>query len=167
MADFTTQQEPDESTWPSVSLAYEFVRPSYEFMAHRLDAVEGRIRALLTLAASATFAAPVFVTSIVGKPDFRSPWLIASLVLFGLTVLLGIAAHMAGSVRVASPRLLYENWLHYSEWEFKKNMVYWAGVDFEANSARVNTKGWIATVIGGILLAEGVCLIVWAVQSTA
>src|SRR5438309_352550 len=37
--------------WPGVLFAYEYVQPSYEYVAHRMETIENRIRALLTIGA--------------------------------------------------------------------------------------------------------------------
>jgi hypothetical protein len=50
-------------------LAYEFVRPSYDVVLKRLETVELRIRAILTLAATLTLAGPVFIPSFAGKRE--------------------------------------------------------------------------------------------------
>jgi hypothetical protein len=47
-----------------VNAAFDFVRPAYEHMARRLEAVENRMRSVLTLAAGILFAAPAFIAGI-------------------------------------------------------------------------------------------------------
>lgn len=53
-----------EERWPALSLAYEFVRPSYEQAGQRLEVVEARIRSLLAFAVSATFATPALAIAV-------------------------------------------------------------------------------------------------------
>ena len=62
---------------------------------------------------------------------------------------------------------LYDRWLHYSEWEFKKNAIYWAGQHFNANVSRINIMGWILTGMIALFSVEVVLLLVWAIVSLA
>ena len=43
-----------EATWPSVNLAYEFVKPSYDWAIHRLNAVDSRIQTFLAFSSTLT-----------------------------------------------------------------------------------------------------------------
>ena len=83
---------------------------------------------------------------------------------FVAMMFLGVLARVWGGVAVVSPADLYARWLHYSEWEFKKNAVYWAGKHFEKNWTVVNLKGWAATGMSALFLAETVFLLMWAVE---
>ena len=93
--------------------------------------------------------------------DLRSIWLILAFVMFFLSVLVGTLARATGNLSLLTPQLLYEGWLHYSPWEFKKNAVYWAGEHFKANSGLVNRKGLALSLMTLLLIAEVALLLVW------
>jgi hypothetical protein len=59
--------------------------------------------------------------------------------------------------------MLYDQWLDYTEWEFKKNAVHWAGQHFKANSALVNNKALAAFGMTVLLLLEMGLLLGWVV----
>jgi hypothetical protein len=152
-----------EETYPAVPLAYEFVWPSYEFAARRLESVETRIRALLTLWATVTFLAPVFIASAHGKEEtsFRSVWFVLAMVVAAVALAIATHAHARGSIKLLSPALLQEKSLHWRDWEFKRNVLYWASVAFEANVQLVDDKGRAANAASVCLLIEIALLAVW------
>ena len=72
---------------------------------------------------------------------------------------------MIGGMRLLSPQELYKQWLGWSEWEFKKNAVYWAGEHFKANASLVNEKGNHALAMNALLFLEVACILVWVLVS--
>jgi hypothetical protein len=163
MGDPKEQAEAPEATWPGVHLAYEFVGLSYAWILQRLDAIDSRIQTLQAFAASVTLAAPILAASVIKDVDFRSPWFILALCVFVALVVVGAAARASGSVKLISPQVLYDQWLHYPEWEFKKNAVYWAGQHFDANRSLVNNKARAALGMTALLLIEVGLLLAWVV----
>ena len=161
MADSDEQAQASEGTWPGVHLAYDFVGSSYDWILQRLDAADSRIQTLQTFAASITLAAPILAASVIKDVDFRSPWFILALSAFITVVVVGAVARVSGSVKLINPQVFYGQWLHYSEWEFKKNAVYWAGQHFDANSSLVNNKAWVAFGMTALLLVEVGLLLAW------
>lgn len=153
-----------EERWPAVDLAYEFVRPSYEITMKRLDAIEGRIRAHLTLAASVTFAVPVLAKATDRVVRLDSPWLLTALATFVIVVALGVAAGSWGSIRLPDLRQLYEKTLHLSAWEFKRRALYWAADTDEVNTRRLTWKGRIADAMALFIIIEVALLAAWAVE---
>jgi hypothetical protein len=158
----TAEPDPLAGRYPAVPLAYEFVRRSYELMAKRFEIVEGRIRALLTLALTMTFGAPIFVNSAIGPLSFTSLWFRLAVAAAVLSAVLGVAAHLWGSLMVFSPRLLYDRTLHLPDWEFKRNALYRAGEAFEVNAAAVERKARIGVAMAVLLLVELLLLVAWA-----
>ena len=57
--------------YPSLDLAYDYVRPSYDLLSRRLDAVENRGRAVLTFASTLTFAMPLLAANLLGSGLFE------------------------------------------------------------------------------------------------
>lgn len=161
-SDSNDAQVPPETTWPGVHLAYDLARESYSVVAQRLDAVNARIQALLGFLATITLGAPIVVRSLDDHADFTSVWFVSAIVLSLATSLAGIVTISAGSITTIAPGTLYQKWLSYGDWEFKKNLVYWAGEHFDKNSRLVNTKGWITVALTVTFLLETGCLLVWA-----
>lgn len=163
MGDPNQQAEASEVTWPGVHLAYDFVSLSYPWILQRLDAVDSRIQTLQAFAASVTLAAPLLAASVVEDVDFRSPCFGLALAAFVAVVVLGAVARVWGNVKLISPQVLYDDWLHYSEWEFKKNAIYFAGQHFETNRSLVNNKSWAGLAMTALLLLEVGLLVAWMV----
>ena len=145
---------------------------SYQEIAARYDAANQRIDGLLTLTSTVTLAAPIVVAAAGGDPDFRSPALIAAVVLFSAALLVGaIARGFAGKSRLIGPSSLYADWLGLSPSEFKLNGIYWAGEHFRQTADAIWRKSWAAHAMTVLFLAEGIALLVWvwygAVRSAA
>ncbi len=153
-----------KATYPSVDTAYEFVRPSYEWAQQRLDSVHTRIQTTLGFAAVATFGIPALVTSIAPEADFSSPWFLSAIGLFSAVALVGILSMSLGSLEIVSPKRLYETWLHYEPWEFRKNALYWAGRHYERNRTIINRKAYALAALVVFFSTEGALFIAWAVQ---
>lgn len=149
-----------EEQWPSVELAYEFVRPSYDWIQRRLDVVETRLQTLQTLLISLTLAVPAFGQVVMRRHDFTSPWFVVAIVFFLLSMATGIVGRTWGVITLADPSKLYKL-VGYSEWEFKKIVLFWAGDHFEMNRSLANWKGKVTDLMLGLIAAEVVCLAVW------
>lgn len=155
-----------EVTWPRVDIAYDLVERSYQVMLERLESVEGRIQALQTLIVTLTLAVPLFGRSIVQTADLTSGRFIAALVTFALALICGVVGRAWGSVTLANPKVMYEKWLHYSVWEFKKTALYWAGKHYEANSLLVNRKGYFLTAMSALFVVEVILLLLWLIEQS-
>lgn len=150
-----------EERWPSVDQAYEFVLPAYETVHRRLDAVNGHIQTLQAFAATITVAASILASSIAKHVDFDSGWFLAAMVAFIGIVVGGAFVREWGSLQVISLTRLYDEWLHYTPWEFKKNMIYWAGQADESNRGMVNKKGMATLLITAAFALEVALLVGW------
>lgn len=153
-----------EVAWPGVSIAHGLVERSYAIMLERLDAVENRIQALQTVVMTFTLAVPIFSAGIAKSVGFASPVFIAALVVFILAVICGVVGRAWGSVTLVNPKVVYEKWLHYSDWEFKKTALYWAGTHYEANVLLVNRKGYFLTVMSTLFAVEVLLLLFWLIE---
>jgi hypothetical protein len=155
-----SEVEKTEQSYPAVGLAYEVALASYEVAQKRYDAIDARIQTLLAFATTLTLAVPAAASSIRGA-DLRSRWLISALIAFAGTVAVGTYARWKGDIILLNPKHLYDGWLRYSEWEFKTNMVYWAGEHFEANRRLINSKGRLAVAASIMFALEALMLVVW------
>ena len=79
-------KEIDVSKYPSVDLAYEFVKPSYDWMLNRFQAIDSKIQGLLTFATAITAAIPVFAKAI--HVNFSSAWFYAAIITYVLFAVL-------------------------------------------------------------------------------
>ena len=150
-----------ENQWPSVGLAYDFAKSSYDWVQNRFDAANGRIEFLLTFASTVTVAAPVFIKALYTDIGFGSSWFKAAIIVFVLSAIVGIAGRMYGGLKLVSPQTLYDKWLSRSEWEFKKDTIYFAGQHFEYNASQVNKKANLAILMSVLLVAEIVFIVLW------
>ena len=151
----------EESKYPSVDLAYEFVKPSYDWMLNRIEAVNNKIQGLLTLATAITFAMPIFTKAIFDAVDFKSVWFYGAIVAYILLVSIGIFGIRMGKVKLVHPQKLYEQWLTDSTWEFRKDTIYFAGLDFEDNKKIIDKKSLLRDIMNIVLLGEILTFILW------
>ena len=103
--------------------------------------------------------------SVLKDVDFRSIWLILAFCMFLLIVVLGVLARTLGTMILIDPKQHYEKWLHYSEWEFKKNAIYWAGEHFRVNKILINRRGLVLNAMSLLLFIEVILLSVWATKN--
>ncbi|HEX8163118.1 MAG TPA: hypothetical protein VF538_14710 [Pyrinomonadaceae bacterium] len=156
-------KENKEQQYPSVDLAYKFAVDSYDIALKRLDMMDTRIQTLLAFATTVSLAVS---TALVGKgAKFASAGLAPAAAAYVLGVVVGFYARLTGDVIVLNPKHLFDQWLHYSEWEFKKNFIYYAGENFEHNAEQINRKGRLALLASILFLLETGLLAIWAVHS--
>ena len=161
--DIAAQSDASETSYPAVDAAYGFVVPSYQMMASRLEAADNRLTALLTVAATLTLGAPVFARAVRGDIPLVSPFFIVALVLFVVIAIGGVMGRTRGSVTLPNPMTFYRESLHESDWSFKKNAIYFAGLAFAENADTIRRKGNIAIGITIAFLLEVFSLVVWLV----
>ncbi len=155
---------PDLTQYPGIPLAYDYVRPSYELVARRFEAVEGRLRAVLGIAATLTLAAPVFIAAVAGHRDPLSPWFLLAAGLFILVLIVGGFGLRSGDLWLLNPNKLYDQTLHLDDLTFKQHLLAWAGEDFERNVRLVRRTAWCADGVIALLLLELACLVGWAIS---
>ena len=152
-----------EEQWPAVSVAYDFVIPSYNWMATRLEANVSRIQALMTFTATITLGFPVLGQAINKTIMFHSASFISAIGFFLVIMILGIVARHMGNFELVNPTKLYNESLHLSEWEFKRDAIFHAGRSFSHNAVLSNRKARIAMIMSGCLLAEVLAFLTWIV----
>lgn len=154
----------DPADYPGVALAYDIAVESYALAERRRDAVHQRIDTLLSFVTTVTVAALIVVVSVFENPDLRSPLLWAAGGVYVLLVLAGLAARSWGSLRQISPKLLYEQWLHLDEAEFRNRMIYWAG-EHAAEAQKVTIrKATAATGMATLFVVEGALFLIWLIR---
>jgi hypothetical protein len=150
-----------EEQYPSVDLAYEFVKSSYDWMLNRIEAMNNKIQGLLTLATTITAAMPILAKAMFTNVSFQSVWFAVAMVIYILLVIVGIIGVSTGTVRLIHPMNLYEKWLSDSPFDFKKDTIYFSGQDFEDNKKALEVKSLLRTIMNILLLGELLMLIYW------
>jgi hypothetical protein len=146
--------------YPAVELAYPFVKDSYDVLLKRIDTLDGKIQAVISLGVTLTLAIPVFTA---GKGlSYRSPFFIAAICFFFIAMTMGLIARLYGSVKLITPQKLFQHFLHLSEWEFKKDLIYHAGEDYARNIKLLKLRANLLNLMTVFLAAEAVALAAWA-----
>lgn len=154
----------DNAKYPSISLAYEFVKPSYDWMLNRLQAIDSKIQGLLTFATAITAAIPVFAKAL--HVDFNSAWFYAAIIAYVSFAVLGTVGLRFGKVRLINPGMLYEKWVYKTIWQFQKDGIYFAGKDFKDNKNLVERKSLFRDSMAILFVGEVLCVIVWIITTS-
>jgi hypothetical protein len=158
-------ENPDESQYPSTDLAYEFVQSSYDIMSSRFDSANSRIQNILTWSIGITAAVPLFTQIAMRTMDIKSLWFFLALGTFVLTVILGVIAQKTGGVQLLDPKVLYNENLSMSHWEFKKTVLYWSGEAFNANNKTIQIKSRYIDLMTILLGLEIVFAVMWVIKT--
>jgi hypothetical protein len=146
--------------FPSIDSAYEIAIASYENVTKRIDSTDGRIQTLLTFALAAYIAVPTLLKNDVAS--FFSWPFITSVALLAVALGFGAYARFVGKIKMLRPKSLWDGWLHLSPAQFKLDMIFFAGEDYEAN-VKLLEKKWNLGIASLITFALSlVFLMVWA-----
>jgi hypothetical protein len=81
---------------------------------------------------------------------------------FSLAVSLGCYGRLSGrSLRVIDPSHLFAKWLTFSEWEFKKNFIDYAGRSFQYNSRLIDRKWFFGVAVMLLFSFEVLWVLLW------
>ena len=139
--------------------------PSYQLLVSRFDAADARLTSLLTLTSTLTIPVPIFAKNVQPDISFASPLFVGGMVVFVLAAIIGVVGRIVGSLVLPDPLTIYDKSLEWSEWEFKKNQLYYAGQNFHKNARAIRTKGNVSIFVTTALLTEVLLLAVWIVRS--
>ena len=151
------------SDYPGVELAYPLAIASYEVAQKRYDALDNRLQTLIATAVTISLAVPVLGQS--RGLSFHSKWFIGAAACFIVAIGLGIYARFSGELEVINPMKIYTNWLHLSEWEFKKDAIYRAGEAFIKNKQEIDAKSRYGLLSFISFLLEAILLAAWSANS--
>jgi hypothetical protein len=145
--------------YPSVDVAYDIAVASFDSVAKRLDTLDGRIQTMLAFALTAILAVPTL-----GKArdlPLTSRWFQGAMVAVFIAISISVHARLTGKVKMLSPTQLWDGWLHLSEWQFKKDFIFFAAKAYKANTALLNRK-WRLSVLSMLIFALAlILLVVW------
>ena len=167
MGNYENEESTDQNEidYPSVDLAYHLAVQSYDIGHKRWESVEGRIQAFLTFVITVELALPVVIHNNVPQTRFSSLWFIFAVVAYVASVIFGLIGRLKWGLEVINPRKLYDEWLEYSQWEFKMNMIYWAGKDFELNRERIYNKVEYGAIMIILFLVGNLLLVAWILNA--
>ena len=157
-----------EDEYPSVEDAYAFVLASYDWTLRRFDAIDTRLRQVAMAAASATLGVPVAARALDQGGSLEFWWLYWLGATIGVVVVV-LALWFQTSAHLRLP-LLEDIWnqnLHKSIWEFKKDQIKFAADRQNANTRVVNARGryamWCAAAFG----VQVVVMAIWVTLNLA
>jgi hypothetical protein len=110
---------------------------------------------------------PAFAVSVKRDISLLSPWFVTAALLYVAIVAIGIVARDWGDLVLLDPGKLYRESLHLTEWEFKKDVVYFAGQHFAHNQALANRKATLSRIMSVMFAAEVVTLLIWLGRNLA
>lgn len=135
---FAETDELLEQNFPSLELAYPLAIASYETMIKRLDAMDGRIQTLTTIAVTACLALPTLGK--VQNLSLYSVWLVLGMTALVSAVGMGVYARLHGEIAVLDPNNLWNDSLHLPKAKFKSFAVEFAAEAFTANKRLLDEK---------------------------
>jgi len=149
--------------YPSLDLAYDYVRPSYDLLSRRLDAAENRGRAVLTFASTLTFAMPLLTANLLGSGvrHLDSTWFLLAIAAFAGIIVCGVILSTGVDFRLPSPKKLYEEHMDVPPDQFKVNQLYYAAEDFVSNRRLVARLSWTTSIAAILLLLEAAAFAMW------
>ncbi len=151
----------DEKKYPAVHIAYDIAVKSYDWALHRSDAIDNGIDKFLVWISSINIGVVAIASTKFTDISFHSCWAIFAIMMLGGGIFLGIWAKVKGSLILPSPKKIYDKYLHYTQWEFKKNWIYFSGEHFEANRQLINQKGRLMMAMAVLFLLNLVTLVGW------
>lgn len=161
---YTPDVAPIESQYPSVNLAFDISKSAYDWAIRRLDVLDNRLQSLLQFAVGLTTAIIAFIVASQRHVEFRSPWFALAVAAFGTGLFIGVYARSLANVVVVDPGVLYQQWLHKSEWEFRKDFIYFAAKHLQANRATIKRKSNLTNMATTCFMIEALALVVWVMR---
>ena len=151
--------------WPGVDHAYEFVIPSYNWLLARFEAANNRIQTMQAFAASITLAIPITARSLNPDIAFQDWRFLLAVCLAGAVVVVGVIGRQSGNLALVNPAKLWASSLSWGSAEFKKNAIYWAGENFNANNTAIANKWKLANWMMALFCVELLMFLAWVVVS--
>lgn len=158
------EQNTNEKKYPSVELAYDISLKTYDWAMQRSDSIDGTIDKLLAWISSITLGVIAIMATKIQFVSFHSNYFYMAIACFVFTILAGTYTKIRGSLSLITPENLYHKYLSYEQWEFKKNIIFWAGEDFKHNQGLVNWKGRVSIFMIIAFLLETIAIGEWLIS---
>ena len=152
-----------EAKFPGVELAYDIAIDSFESMIRRVDAMNARLQTMLAFAATTTAVVPTAAKAT--GVSFRSWWLYFALAAFVAQLGIGMVGLSVGRLALIDPAIIYKKWLHKSTWQFKKDLVYFAGKAFAQNYHLIRRRWRLTIAMTACFFLEVALLIGWIARA--
>ncbi len=146
---------------PGINLAYELVQNSYDRAVTRLNAVEGRIQAVMVFSASFVATAPVLVAASGNTISLNSIWFYIALGLAILNLIAGTIMRAMGEITLPGLNRVRAEWLVLTEAEFKLEAIRWGAEHFDKNVKTINRKGHAVILMTIVFLGQTLFLVFW------
>ena len=146
---------------PGLDLAYEFVQPSYQWLLSRFEAANARLQTMQAVVASVSLAVPAFAKLLDPALSFADARFVLAALAFLAAMAVGVVGLQTGTVRLARPKQLRDNFLTLPKAQFKYDALCWAAEHFDQNTAAVERK-WLCAWTMLVLFLVELALLSWA-----
>ena len=157
--------------WPSASLAYDFVLPSYDWALHRITSHERRVDRFLTVATTLTLASPgiylvargqnaIAITDLLCFPGLFG---IVAIGLFVLAMGIAIYSRQMGEITLRDVTDLHQERLGLPPNQFKLDTIAIAGRHLDRNLDLVRSRWKWVNFSMGLFGLELLCWIAWII----
>lgn len=165
--DETSLVKPDrqDDKEDSLDLIYEIALKSYEVLERRYQSMDSRIQMVLSFAIGLVVVVLALMKSTLEHPNFSSKLFLCSMGAYGLAVASALVGAFRWPVLTLRPKVLYEKFRNCSQPEFKKKLVYVAGVDAEEMIATIKKKRYAAFAAVMLFIAGSALLVIWALRT--
>ena len=162
----------DPREYPSLDLAYEYIIPLHDWAMRRLESAERRIDNLITFVIAFTSAFGAGVIAIMGLfkivPNlFQTYAVVGAIILFILTLGIGIYTRQMGSVPLFDLKDLHSKRITEPPEQFRKSALYSAGNNIAAITSLVEKKTKFANVMLLLFLIEVIGAAIWVCWSVS
>lgn len=147
--------------YPGIPTAYEIALKSYDWSFQRSDTVDNRISRFLTWATTITAGIIAIYFSYNKYSAKYNYFFYIGIGLYALIVIAAAVTEWITRVDILSPEKLYNDHLHQTEYEFKLDIIAYAGDAFKKNLRRTEIKGYILTAIIITFIIELLLLTLW------
>jgi hypothetical protein len=146
--------------FPAIDAGFTFVLPSYTWLLTRIEAADGRLNQILTLASTITAGVTTVARAVRPNIAFSSGYFVMALLLFVGGAFWAIKGRLEGGVALPDPAFLYQQ-LDEQDDRFKATALFFAGKHYAKNAELATKKSNAAVVAAVCLTSEIVALIFW------
>lgn len=157
------EEKSNKEKFPSVDLGYDVAMGSYRTTFQRFDIIKNGIDRTLTWMLSFNLGLIVILADKSEKVQFHSWWFYSAILLFFIAFIMGMSAKVKKLKAIRSPKVIFEKWLKKTEWQFKKDSIFFAGQNYDTNKRINDYNGIISDCIIGLFMLEIILLALWII----
>ncbi len=147
----------------TIELAYNIGLKSNELQATLLIAVNASLDRFIAWISSVTIGSITLAGATIENIDFNTYWLYIAIILFLLSVIMGIVSRAFGRFFVLSPAKIDDEDLTFTKIKFMKEIYRDIKYNFEDNKTVINNKGKIITMMSILFICEIFALMMWII----